>query len=102
MQLAKRLLGKRLTSETSDLCLEQIACYATGLLVLVLGFRKLGVLELTQVELFFGVLLVLCLSLLCLVTGHLARLLRLFLKTTGNSGPANTARDGGSLPSLKP
>jgi len=73
-----RLFNKRLTSETTDLHIAQIASYAGGLLVLVLGFWKLGTLvEMKEVELFFGVLLVLCFSGLCVVSGHLAWLLRL-------------------------
>ncbi len=81
MQLAKRFLGRRLTSDAADLCFSQVACYAAGLSVLVLGFWKMGALEqMTEVQTFLGVLLVLCFSGLCVVLGHLAWVLRI-LKT---------------------
>jgi uncharacterized membrane protein len=78
MERIKRLLGRQVVSETSEGRLAQITSYVAGVAILVLGVLKLGRLEsLTEKELFFGLLLVLCFSTLCIVLGHLSWLVQL-------------------------
>jgi hypothetical protein len=46
-----------------------MTCYVVSLLVLVLGMLKLCRLGLDETHLFMGVLLVLCLTILCVIAG---------------------------------
>lgn len=66
-----RLLSQPITSQSTDGTWGQIFCFAISPIVLILGVRKLSVLQLTEAELFHGVLLVATLALLCTVTGLL-------------------------------
>jgi len=60
-----QIFGRKLTSDGVDAIIGPVAGYAGALLVLALGFRKLALLPLTETELFFGILLVLAVVLLC-------------------------------------
>ena len=71
METAKRLFGVKLSSEISDLRFGQIVCIATALAVLCLGLWKLTHLDLTEVEVFLGLLLTLCISVLFVILGQL-------------------------------
>jgi hypothetical protein len=61
-----------MSTERFDGQLAQFLCYAGSLLVLVLGMLKLCRLGLDEAHLFFGVLLVLCLTFLGIIGGTLA------------------------------
>ena len=71
MDSAKRLFSAQLSSETADLRFGQIVCIATALAVLCLGLWKLIHLDLTEVEVFFGLLLIFCISVLLVILGQL-------------------------------
>ena len=66
-----RLQNYRITSDRFDIRLGQSACFLAGVLVLVLSFWKLTRLELNEAQLFFGVLLSLCVPLLFIAVGLL-------------------------------
>jgi hypothetical protein len=66
------LLTRSITSNRFDDRLSQFVCYGSALLVLVLGLIKLCRLGLDPTQLFFGVLLVLCLMLLLIICGTIA------------------------------
>ena len=76
MQIIKRLLGWQISSQGLDTRIGQAVFFAGGFLILVLGILKLTSMELTQVELFFGVMLVVALFLLCIALGLLLELMR--------------------------
>ena len=69
--MATQFLGHKITSDTFDMKLAQVACFVVGLLVLVLSFWKLTRLDLSEAQLFFGVLLSLCAPLLFIIVGLL-------------------------------
>jgi len=71
VEIAKRLLGARLSSETSDLRFGQLVCIATALLVLCFGFWKLIHLDVSEIELLIGLLLTFCISVLFVILGQL-------------------------------
>ncbi len=64
-----KVLSRPLTSATLDAKAGQLACWGTAIFVLMLGFYKLVRLPLTETELFFGVLLVASVSMLCVLIG---------------------------------
>ena len=64
-----RLMCRRFTSDALDARVGQFVCWVGAVLVLMLGFYKLLRLSLTEVELFFGLLLVSAVSLLCVLIG---------------------------------
>lgn len=66
-----RLFRCDLTSPRLDSKVGQIACWLCSAGVLTLGMWKLSRLQLTEKELFFGVLLVLAVALLGVVLGML-------------------------------
>ena len=68
-----RTLGRKISSDRFDAGMGQLACWAASILVLGLGFLKLASLPLTETELFFGLLLVLAVGLLCVNLGMLVR-----------------------------
>jgi hypothetical protein len=74
METVKRLFGAQLSSEASDLRIGQIVCIATALAVLTLGLWKLVHLELSEAEVFFGLLLIFCISVLFVILGQLLSL----------------------------
>ncbi len=67
----RQLLGKRVTDNLFDARLGQVVCFIAGVLVLALSLWKLTRLELTEAQLFFGVLLSLAVPLLFIVIGLL-------------------------------
>ena len=69
-----RTLGRKLSSDRFDVSMGQLASWVGAILVLSLGFLKLGSLSLTETELFFGLLLVLTVGLLCVCLGFLLRI----------------------------
>lgn len=64
-----QLLKRQMTSPSFDAKAGQIASWIASALVLILGMFKLCRLPLTETELFFGVLLVLTVSLLGVLIG---------------------------------
>lgn len=71
MEAAKRVLGAKISSETSDLRFGQIVCIATALLVLCFGLWKLIHLDISEIELLIGLLLTFCISVLFVILGQL-------------------------------
>lgn len=67
-----RELNRRLTSERFDKGLGRIACYVAAIFVQLLGLNKLVALDLTEAQIFFGVLLVGMLSLQLVALGTLS------------------------------
>ncbi len=65
------LFGDKITSDSFDAKLAQAASFFAGVLVLALSFWKLTRLDLSEAQLFFGVLLSLCPPLLLMVVGLL-------------------------------
>lgn len=76
MQIIKRLLGWQISSRGLDTRIGQAVLFAVGFLILVFGILKLTSMKLTQLELFFGVMLVVTLFLLCIALGLLLELIR--------------------------
>lgn len=64
-----KTLTRPWTSQAFDTRLGQFACWFAAMMVLVLGMLKISRLSLNETELFFGLLLVLNLSLLLVVMG---------------------------------
>ncbi|WP_166829657.1 hypothetical protein [Thalassoroseus pseudoceratinae] len=64
-----RFLHRPLTSVTLDAKAGQLVSWFAALLVLILGFYKVVRLPLSETELFFGLLLVATVSLLCVLIG---------------------------------
>jgi hypothetical protein len=69
MERVFRLLTRPLSSARWDAKFGQIVCWLVSMMVLVLGMFKLTRLPLTETELFFGILLVLTVTLLGLLIG---------------------------------
>lgn len=69
MSKISSLMSRRFTSDALDARVGQFVCWVGAVLVLMLGFYKLLRLPLTEVELFFGLLLVSAVSLLCVLIG---------------------------------
>ena len=66
-----QFMRRRLSSDVFDRKLGQVACFGAGLLVLALSLWKVTRLDLTEAQLFFGVLLSLIVPLLCMIMGLL-------------------------------
>jgi hypothetical protein len=64
-----RTMTRPLTSSRTDAKWTQIACWLASGIVLLLGMLKLTTLPLSETELFFGLLLVLTVGLLCVLLG---------------------------------
>lgn len=64
-------LSREITHDAFDRTLGSVACFVAGVLVLVLSFWKLTRLELTEAQLFLGVLISLVVPLLLIVIGLL-------------------------------
>ena len=67
-----KFLTRPIGTKQFDARFAQMACYVVALLVLMLGILKLCRLGLDETHLFFGLLLVLCLAMLCVIGGTLA------------------------------
>lgn len=67
-QIAK-IMGFKITSDSFDLNLIRVAFFFTAIFVMILSLRKLSRLDLTEAELFFGVLLSLITPLLLVILG---------------------------------
>ena len=65
-------LKRPISTNRFDDRLAQISCYIGSLLVVVLGMLNVCHLGLDETNLFFGVLLVLCLSMLLIIGGTLS------------------------------
>ncbi|OGT96000.1 MAG: hypothetical protein A3I79_08965 [Gemmatimonadetes bacterium RIFCSPLOWO2_02_FULL_71_11] len=61
--------GRRISSDAFDTRLGQVVCFVASGLFLVVSMWKLAQLDLTEVQLFFGVLLSFCVPLLLLIVG---------------------------------
>ena len=86
MQKIKKLLGIQIAS---DLCVArfgQVASYVVALGFFVLAVGKIATLQLTEAQLFFGVLLTLAVFLLTICLGTLARIEAELTKTTEPRG----------------
>lgn len=65
------LLNCKITNHAFDMRLAQAACFVAGLLVLALSFWKLTRFDLTEAQLFFGMLLSFVMPLILIVIGLL-------------------------------
>ena len=65
----RRLLTFPLSSSTFDRRIGQWICWSISILILMLGFYKLSCLPVNEKELFFGILLVIAVSLLGVLIG---------------------------------
>jgi len=74
MHTLRRFLGWQLTSELSGAKFAQITCYVSAFGIFALMIRKIGRLQLTEAELFFGVLQVLVVFMLIICVGTLVRI----------------------------
>ena len=70
-QQIAHLMTRRITSDSFDLNFVRAACFAGAAFVLALSFWKLTRLELTEAQLFFGILLSTITPLLFIVLGLL-------------------------------
>jgi len=70
----RRVLGWQLTSEVSSAKFAQVACYVTAIGFFALAMWKIATLQLTETELFFGVLQVLAVFMLIICVGTLVRI----------------------------
>ncbi len=70
-ELIRQWLGHRVSGEVFDARLGQVLCFVAGVLILALSLWKLARLELTEAQLFLGVLLSLVVPLLFIVIGLL-------------------------------
>lgn len=86
--LGKAGLGRTVMAEDTAARWAQLIAFGAALLLLVLGFWKLSTFELKPVELIFGVLLVLILSLLMVLLGYAIRP----VASTSGRGAADPAR----------
>jgi hypothetical protein len=69
MKATARFLTRSITSQRFDVQAGRVACWLVSVAVLILGCLTLARLELTEVELFLGLLLVLTVSLLSVLLG---------------------------------
>jgi uncharacterized membrane protein YiaA len=67
-----QFLGRRISDDSFDAKLARVACFVAGVLVFALSIWKLTRLELSEAQLFFGVLLSGCVPLLCIILGFLS------------------------------
>ena len=74
MHTLGRFLGWQITSELSGAKFAQIACYVSAVGVCAIAMWKIGTLQLTESELFFGVLQVLVVFMLIICVGTLVRI----------------------------
>jgi hypothetical protein len=68
-----RSLNRRISTEKFDVESGRIASFGVALLVLALGMFKLASLRLTEVEVFFGILLVLAVAMQAVIIGLLLK-----------------------------
>ena len=66
-----RILGRNLTSTGFDAKAAQIGCWICSLIAMVAGIFKLTRLQLSEAELFIGILLVMAVTILCIIAGLL-------------------------------
>jgi len=66
-----RLFTRNLTSTGFDAKMAKMACWICSAVVMVAGILKLARLQLTESELFFGILLVLAVAILFIILGLL-------------------------------
>ena len=66
-----QFLGRKLSNDEFDLKLARVTCFGAGALVLVFSMWEVLRLDLTEVQVFFGVLLSLVVPLLCMIMGLL-------------------------------
>lgn len=64
-----RVMTRPITSSSTDVRLVQFACWLVSLMMLVFGMRELAELPATEIELYFGVLLIMILVLLGVLIG---------------------------------
>jgi hypothetical protein len=74
MNTVRRFLGWQITSELSSAKFSQIAAYVVAVGFLALAMKKIATLQLTEAELFFGILQVLTLFILTIYGGTLVRI----------------------------
>ena len=71
MQSMKNMLFAKIGSEASDSYWAGIICYVVSIVILVIGFLKIGKLELTEIQGLLGLLLVFILALQLVIGGLL-------------------------------
>lgn len=64
-------LQRKLTSDKFDATMGRMACWAVSGFIMVTGLLKVSAMHLTEPQLFFGILLVLAVSLLGIILGVL-------------------------------
>ena len=74
MNTARRFLGWQMASELSSAKFAQIAAYVVAIGFFALAMKKIATLQLTEAELFFGILQVLTLFVLTICGGTLVRI----------------------------
>jgi hypothetical protein len=74
MRILKRFLGWSIGSDLFAGKVAQIAAYVVAVVFLVLAVQKVVTLQLTEAQLFFGILLVFAVFLLIICGGTLARI----------------------------
>ena len=74
MHTLKRFLGWSIVSDLSAGKFAQVSAYVVAVGFLVLAIRKIATLQLTEAELFFGLVLVMTLFVLTICGGTLARI----------------------------
>ena len=77
-----QFMSRRVSSDGFDLRLGQAACFVVSVVVFALSIWKFTRLDLTEAQLFFGVLLSGCVPLLCVVVGLLLPVARAGRKST--------------------
>ena len=66
-----QFFGRKISNEVFDLKLGQVVSFVTGILLFALSIMKLTKLDLSETELYFGVLLSLTVFFLCIIMGLL-------------------------------
>jgi len=74
MHTLRRFLGWQITSELSGAKFVQVLCYVSAIGFFALAMWKIATLQLTEAELFFGVLQTLAVLLLIICVGTLVRI----------------------------
>ena len=74
MHALKRFLGWQISNELSTAKFSQLACYASAIGFFALATWKIARLQVTEADLFFGILQVLAVFLLVICVGTLVRI----------------------------
>ena len=104
MEIIRKLTGRQIDLEVFNSRIGQIVCFSAGFVILVLGIFKLSRLELTEAASFFGLMLTLSVTLLCVALGqliHIAEAMKnkkTFKDESSSFSPAGTPQNSNSCP----